>query len=101
MNYTFTEKDYCALADSIFAQMTYPNYFSGRVEITGSNDVEIALTLTIVLYRRKPHPFIPYDEGDIITGIGVVWYDVEATRDGEVLEEDFDMEQLKEFLIHE
>lgn len=100
MEYTFTEKDYCALTDSIFAQMAYPNYFSGSVQIVGSDEAEITLTLTIVLYRRRPHPYIPDDEGDTITGVGVVWYDVVVTRDGEVVEEDFDMEQLKDFIIN-
>ena len=101
MEYKFTLNDYRALAEAILANLTSPDYFSGKVEIQGNNDHEISLTLTLVLYRHPSRPFNPDDIGNYITGVGVVWYDINVTLDGSPVEEDFDMGRLKLFLIDE
>lgn len=100
MEYKFTPKNYCDLAERILAKLTSPYYFSGRVNILGENDCEISLTATLILYR-EPHSPLSESVDRAITGVGVVWYDIDVF-DGEAkMEEDFDMELLKRFLLNE
>lgn len=101
MEYKFTLNDYRALAEEILSNLTSPDYFSGKVEIQGSNNHEISLTLTLVIHRHLSRPFDTDDRGNYITGIGVVWYDIKVTLDDSPVEDDFDMGRLKLFLIDE
>ena len=99
MYYIFTNEDYCALADSIIANLNSPNYFSGEVTICSGEEYEISLTASLIIYRRPYRPLSPDDAGGEITGLATIWYDVKVLKDGEPVEEDFDMEALKEALI--
>lgn len=100
MEYKFTLNDYRTLAESILMQLTSPDYFSGRIDISTEDNHEIGLTATLVLYRRPPRPLAPDDEERTLTGVGVVWYDVEVTHNGTSIEEDFDMAMLKRFILN-
>lgn len=93
MEYKFTDRDYSTIADMIMSELVSPDYFSGRVEIIGSEGAEIVFRASLVLYRNRQG--LASSADCRIIGVGEVWYDVEVLLDGISVEHDFDMEALK------
>ena len=99
MEYNFTESDYREMTHRIMSELVSSDYFSGKVEIEGSDGAEIAFSASLILYRNRRHASPDRCEDCAIVGVGVVWYDVEVRCNGEVVFNDFDMEALSECIV--
>ena len=95
----FNLAHYSALASKILEEASSPNYFSGRVEIVTSSNVEVELVASLIIYRRKAEPFKTYDEGDTIEHISAVWWDFLCEDEEGTLEDDFDLEKFTEAML--
>lgn len=96
----FNLAHYSALASKILEETSSPNYFSGRVEIVTSSDVEVELVASLIIYRRRVC-LLDSDSVDSVTDVVPVWWDVTLYRgDGDVLlDHDFDFERLRMAII--
>jgi hypothetical protein len=99
--YRLAEEDYAALAAEVKSKLRTPCYFTGVVEALNVNGDVMRLTATLILYRRHVSDPTEYDAHDTIYDVQSVWWDFYLEDEEGIVEEDFDFEKFREFLIEE
>ena len=95
--YKMSSEDYANIAREVCAKLISPHYFNGTVTVASSTgDETLRLTASLIVYRRKPKPFDPQDEGDTIEHIVAVWWDFLCEDEEGLRQDDFDFERFEE-----
>lgn len=97
--YALADEDYAALAEAIHGKLLRPCYFSGTVEVANVNGDTLRLTATLLLYRHLASDPSAYDAHDAIYDVAAVWWDFQCEDEEGIVEEDFDVDRLCDFLI--
>ena len=99
--YKLSDEDYANLAEEVKNKLLSPCYFTGVVEAVSSDDNILRLTVSLIIYRRRPRNIDQYDRGGTIMAISAVWWDFVCEDEEGIICDDFDFERFTSFLIEE